>query len=194
MFIHETLQDRKQNHWTMKGMDLHSLVGQSLHHSDSLSRNLTFIHETHFKIWGKVNGLWNIGHCHQKLSQNMFIHQKVKIKGKINGPWNIGQCDLHLQCRQRSHHTDIAAKGMTFIHQTSLQDIRQNYRTMEYRSCLHIFIWGQSGSHWLIIRKYDVHPSNSRQNIKQNHWTVKYRSLTYIYFEVKSCITLTHYP
>ena len=38
------------------------------------------------------------------------------------------------------------------------------------------------------------HISNSFQNIRQNHWTMKYRSLSYIYFEVKVCIALTHYP
>ena len=31
-------------------------------------------------------------------------------------------------------------------------------------------------SHWLIIRKFDVHPSNSFQDIRQNHGTMKIRS------------------
>ena len=58
----------------------------------------------------------------------------------------------------------------------NLQDIRQNYWTMKYRSQWPTF-WGQNvGSYWLIIPKYDVHASNSLQNITQNHWTMKYRS------------------
>ena len=40
-----------------------------------------------------------------------------------------------------------------------------------------IFIFrSKVGSHWL-IRKYDVHPSNSPQDVGQNHWTKQYRSL-----------------
>ena len=49
-------------------------------------------------------------------------------------------------------------------------------------------------SQCLIIRKYDVHTSNSLQDIKHNHWTMKYRSVTYIYYEVKGHVPLTHYP
>ena len=59
----------------------------------------------------------------------------------------------------------------------SLQDIRQNHWTMEYRSQWSIFILRSSfGSYWLIIPNNIVHTSNSLQDIRQNHWTMEYRS------------------
>ena len=59
----------------------------------------------------------------------------------------------------------------------SLQDIRQNYWTMKYRSQWPIFIMRSNfGSYWLIIPNNIVHTSNSLQDIRQNHWTMEYRS------------------
>ena len=57
---------------------------------------------------------------------------------------------------------------MMFIH---------NHWTMTYRSQWPTFILRSNvGSYWFILRKYDVHTSNSLQDIRQIHWTVKYRS------------------
>ena len=42
-------------------------------------------------------------------------------------------------------------------------------------SDLHL-LWSHTDSYWLIIRKYDVHTSNSLQDIRQNHWIMKFGS------------------
>ena len=70
----------------------------------------------------------------------------------------------------------ISSKGVLFIHQISLQQIRQNHWTMEYRSQWPTLILRSNvGSYWFILPKYDVHTSNSLLDIRKNHWTVKYR-------------------
>ena len=65
-----------------------------------------------------------------------------------------------------------------YVHTSnSLQDIRQNHWTMEYRSQWPTLIMRSNvGLYWFILQKYDVHTSNSLQDIRQNHWTMKYRS------------------
>ena len=48
---------------------------------------------------------------------------------------------------------------------------------MKYRSLWPTFnLKSNVGSLWLIIQKFDVHPSNSLQERRQNQWTVRYRS------------------
>ena len=77
----------------------------------------------------------------------------------------------------------------------SLQDIRQNHWTMNYRSQNHLCVT------LIHYPKYNICPSNSLQVIEQNHWTMKYRSLTYIYFmrsifvshwSIIQCMTFNH--
>ena len=59
----------------------------------------------------------------------------------------------------------------------SLQDIKQNHWTMEYRSQWPTLILRSNvGSYWLTIPNNNVHTSNSLQDIRQNHWTMEYRS------------------
>ena len=53
----------------------------------------------------------------------------------------------------------------------------QNHWTVKYRSLWPTFILSSKVvSHWLIIKTFDVHSSNSLQDTRKNHWTVKYRS------------------
>ena len=57
----------------------------------------------------------------------------------------------------------------------SLQDIRKNHWTMEYRSQWPTLIFRSNiWSYWFILPKYDI--SNSLQDTRQNHWTMKYKS------------------
>ena len=57
-----------------------------------------------------------------------------------------------------------------------LRSCGHNHWTMKYRSHRPNFILRSNvGSYWPIIRKYDVHTSNSLHDVMQNHWTMKYR-------------------
>ena len=105
-----SLQDTKQNHWTINigHWPTYTWQGQSICQLIIL------------KILSKINRPWNIGHVDLyslwgqslghtgSLSENMtFMHQLVlEIYEKINGPWNIGHIDLHLFWGQTSGHTD----------------------------------------------------------------------------------------
>ena len=70
----------------------------------------------------------------------------------------------------------------------------KNHWTMKYRS-----LWPTSiirpiiVSHWLIIQMYDMQQSNIDFKI-QDKLTWPWNTVTYIYFEVKGCVALTHYP
>ena len=114
--------------------DQHLFWGQTLGHTDPLSVNMVFICEKLFKIEGKFNGLWIIGYC-----------------------------GLHLFGGQTSGHTDIIEKVWCLYMKYAseyktkitgpwkLQDVRQNYRTMKYRSCWHHFMTYKSMSQcWLM--------------------------------------------
>ena len=73
---------------------------------------------------------------------------------------------------------------------------------MKYRSLTHrYFMRSIFVSYWSIIRKYDLHPSNSFQDIRQNQCTLRYSSLTYIYIMcsifvlhwfIRSSVTFIH--
>ena len=125
----------------------------------------------------------------------MFIHQIVfKIWSKITGPWNVGHCDLHLLRSKIASHWFVNPK-YDVLSSNSLEDTRPNHLTMKYRSLWPTFILDQGWSHWLIIQMYNIHPSNSLQDIIRQiggPWNIGHCDI-YIYFEVKGCITLTHY-
>ena len=73
-----SLQDMKQNHWTIK------------------YRSLTYI----YLIRSIYVSHWSI------ISTMLFIHQIIlKILRKITRPWNIGHVDLHLLWGQSLGHT-----------------------------------------------------------------------------------------
>ena len=106
----------------------------------------------------------------------MFFRAKHR-KREITGPWNKGHCDLNLFWGQRSFYTDSFSKSMTFVHQilfkilgkiTGPWNIGHSDRTSISRSNVMPY--------WLIIRKYNVHTSNSLQDKGQIQWTMKYRS------------------
>ena len=144
-----SLQDIKQNHWTIK------------------YRSLTYI----YLMRSIFVPDWST------LPIMMFIHQIIlKILNKITIPWNIGHVDLYLFWGQGLGHTFSLTENTTHIHQI-VWDIRQNQWTMKYRSQWHTFILkSYVRSYRPIIPKDDVHTSNSLQDITQNHWTMTYRS------------------
>ena len=94
----------------------------------------------------------------------MFIHQIIlKLLSKITRPWNIGNADIFTLRSKYGSHCLIIWKYDTHAW-NSVGDIRQNYRTMKYRSYRPKFI----------LRSNVI--SNSLQDITQNLWTMKYRS------------------
>ena len=110
--LSNSLQDIKQNHWTIK------------------YRSLTYI----YLMRSMFVRHWSI------TPTMMCIHQIIlKILSKITRPWTIGHVDLYLFWGQSLGHNIALSKNMTLIHQIAL-DIRQNHWIMNYRSQWPIFI------------------------------------------------------
>ena len=65
---------------------------------------------------------------------------------------------------------------MMVIHQIILKILSKITRPWNIGHVDLYLFWGQTGSHCLIIWKYDTLTPNSLGNIRQNHWTMKYRS------------------
>ena len=107
-----SLQDMKQNHWTIK------------------YRSLTYI----YLIRSIYMSHWSI------MPTMMFIHQIIlRILSKITSPWNIGHVDIFTLRSKFGSHCLIIWKYDTHA-STSLRDIRQNHWTIKYRSHRHTFI------------------------------------------------------
>ena len=142
-----SLQDMKQNRWTIK------------------YRWRTYIYlvrPMYVSHWSTIPSM-------------MFIHQiTLKILSKITRPWNIGHVDLYLLWF--GSHCLIIWKYDTHA-SNSLGDIRQSHWTMKYRSHRPTFVLRSNvRSYWPLIPKYDVRTSNNLQDKMQNHWAIKYRS------------------
>ena len=126
---------------------------------------MAFIYETHFKIWSKITGPWNVSLCDLNLLWGHSLHQAASlsqnIQSKITGPWNTCQCDLHLLWGQSLKHTNSYSQSMMFIQRAKSpnHEIKSLWPTFILRS--------KVGSHKLIIPKYDIHPSNSPQVVRQ---------------------------
>ena len=142
----DSLQDMKQNRWTIK------------------YRSLTYI----YLVKSMYVSHWSI------IQTMMFIHQIIlKILSKITRPWNIGHVDLYLLWGQSLGHTVSLSENDTHA-SNCLGDIRQSHWTMKYRSHRPTFILRSNvRSYGSLIPKYDVHTSNSLQHIMQNHWAIK---------------------
>ena len=90
-----SLQDIKQNRWTIK------------------YRSLTYI----YFVRSIYVSHWSI------IPTMMFIYQIImKILSKITRPWNIGHVDLYLLWGQSSGHTVSLSENMPLMHQTVLED------------------------------------------------------------------------
>ena len=72
-----SLQDIKQNHWTMKYRSItYTYFMRSIFVSHwSIIPSMTFIHQTVFKILGKITQPWNIGHNDLHLMTQSPRHQ-----------------------------------------------------------------------------------------------------------------------
>ena len=137
-----SLQDMKQNRWTIK------------------YRSLTYI----YLVRSMYVSHWSI------IPTMTFIHQIIlKILSKITRPWNIGHVDIFTLRSKFGSHCLIIRKYDTHA-SNSLGNIRQSHWIMKYRSHRPIFILRSNvRSYWLLIPKYDVPTSNSLQGITQNH-------------------------
>ena len=94
LYPSNSLQDMKQNRWTIK------------------YRSLTYI----YLIRSIYVSHWSI------IPIMMFIHQIIlKILSKITRPWNIGHIDLYLLCGQSLGHTLSLSENMTLMHQIVLE-------------------------------------------------------------------------
>ena len=60
----DSLQDLRQNHWTIKYRSLTHicLIRPTFVSYWSIIQNIIFLHQTVFKILSKITGPWNIGH------------------------------------------------------------------------------------------------------------------------------------
>ena len=99
-------QDIMQNHWNITYLksNLHVFLREPLGHTDSLSKSLMFIHQSFFKIKGKITSLWNIGNGPTLLFR--FLYDSFHSKRKITWLWTIDHCDLHLFRIKNLGHTD----------------------------------------------------------------------------------------
>ena len=133
-----SLQDIRQNHWTMKyksqrptfifrcSIKSYWLISPRYH--VSISNSLQNIRQNHWNMnyrsqWhifilrSNVKSYWLISPRYY-----VYIHQKAfKIWGKITEPWNIGHSDLLLFWGQASSHTDSSFQGIMFIHQIAFK-------------------------------------------------------------------------
>ena len=132
-----------------------------MHHTNSLSRSMMFIHETLLRIWSKIIGQ----------SITLAYYLKVWHSSMKQNQWTMKYRSLYSTFIMRSIFVSY------WLHPLNIQEIGQNHWTMKYMSCWPTFILhSKVRSHCWIIPKYDVHPSNRLQDIRQNHWTKKYRS------------------
>ena len=156
-------------------------------YTDSLSQAIIFIHQTIFKIYGKITGPWNRGQSEAQTHGRMDKRTERRklytpghtsyAGGIITEPRNVGHSDPLLVWSQAWSHIDILAKRYHIYTSNSLQNISQNHWTMKYKSQWPTFILRSSiKSYWLITLKYYVYISNSLQGMRQNHSTMKYSS------------------
>ena len=90
----DSLQDMKQNCWTIKYW------------------SLTYI----YLVRSNYVSQWSI------IATMMFIHQIIlKILSKITRSWNIGHVDLYLLWGQSLGHTVSLSENMTLMHQKVLE-------------------------------------------------------------------------
>ena len=95
-----SLQDMKQNRWTIK------------------YRSLTYI----YLVRSMYLSHWSI------IPTMMFIHQIIlKILSKITRPWNIGHVGLYLLWGQSKDHTVSLSENMTLMHQIVLETKSLDY-------------------------------------------------------------------
>ena len=186
VYTSNSLQDIRQNHWTMKyrsqrptfifRCSIKSYWLISPRYLVSTSNSLQNIRQIHWTMkyrsqWpiflSQTSTYWLISHI------IMFTHQiAFKIWGKITEPWNIGHKDPLLF--EVKHQVILITPRYHVYTSNSLQDIRQNHWTIKYRSQWPTFILKSSfKSYRLIIPKFHVYTSNSLQAIGQNHRTMK---------------------
>ena len=146
----KSLQDIRQNHWTIK---YRSQWPKFILRSNVVSYRLIILkYDVH-----AANSLQDIRQNH-RIMKYKSQWPSIIFRSNVGSYWFIiPKYDVHIS--------------------NSLQDKRQNLWTMKYRSLWPTFILRSNiMSYWLIIPKYDVHAANSLQDIRKNHWTMKYRS------------------
>ena len=137
IYTSNSLQDIRQNHWTMKyksqrptiifrcSIKSYWLISPRYH--VSISNSLQNIRQNHWTM--KYRSQWPIfilrstsSHTDSLAHVIMFIHQiPFKIWGKITEPLNIGHSDLLLFWGQASSHTNSLFQGIMFIHQIAFK-------------------------------------------------------------------------
>ena len=132
-----SLQDIRQNHWTMKYR----------------SQWPTFILKPSIKSYWLISPRYHVYTSNnlQNIRQNHWIM-------KYRSQWST------FILRSSLNQTDSIAQVIMFIHVIvySLQDIRQNHWTIKYRSKWPTFISKSSiKSYWLISPRYHVYTSKS---------------------------------
>ena len=162
-------------------------------YTDSLSQAIIFMHQTVFKIYGKITEPWNRGHSeaweHGRMDEWMERRKTI-----YPSTYCVCQRYNHWTMKYRSWWPTFSLKSSIkpywlispryhIYTSNSLQNISQNHWTMIYRSQWPTFILRSSiKSYWLITPKYYVYISNSLQGMRKNHWTMKYstQSTTFI--------------
>ena len=211
VYTSNSLQDIRQNHWTMKyrsqgpififrcSIKSYWLISPRYH--VYTSNSLQNIRQNHWTM--KYRSQWPIFILRSNLKSYWLISPRYHVytsnslqnMSQNHWPWNIGHSDPLLFWGQTSSHTDSLFQGIMFIHQIVFKIWGKNHWTMKYRSQWPTFILKSSiKSYLLMIPRYHVYTSNSLQDIRQNHWTMKYRS-QWPTFILRSSIKviLTHY-